>query len=119
MGRIPKLLQVDDDIEGCFPKPKTLDISVNSREYGPTAGIKPLREAVAHLYNEMHRKDKPSKYTWENVAIVPGGRAGLIRIAAVLNNAYVGFFIPDYTGQQLPAAATPWWDAQLTPFSVQ
>jgi hypothetical protein len=48
----------------------------------------------------MHRQDKPSKYTWENVAIVPGGRAGLIRIAAVLNNAYLGFFIPDYTGMQ-------------------
>lgn len=31
------------------------------------------------------------------MAIVPGGRAGLIRIAAVLNNAYLGFFIPDYT----------------------
>lgn len=29
--------------------------------------------------------------------VVPGGRAGLIRIAAVLNNAYLGFFIPDYT----------------------
>lgn len=29
--------------------------------------------------------------------MVPGGRAGLIRIAAVLNNAYLGFFIPDYT----------------------
>ena len=89
---------MEDDIEGCFPRPKTLDISVNSREYGPTAGIKPLREAVAHLYNEHHRQGKESKYTWENVAIVPGGRAGLIRIAAVLNNAYVGFFIPDYTG---------------------
>jgi hypothetical protein len=46
----------------------------------------------------MHRKGKTSQYTWENVAIVPGGRAGLIRIAAILNNAYVGFFIPDYTG---------------------
>lgn len=89
---------MEDDIEGCFQRPKTIDISVNSREYGPTAGIKPLRVAVARLYNEMHRKDKPSQYTWENVAIVPGGRAGLIRIAAVLNNAYVGFFIPDYTG---------------------
>lgn len=89
--------EVEDDIEGCFPRPKTIDISLNSREYGPTAGIKPLREAVAHLYNEMHRKGQPSQYTWENVAIVPGGRAGLIRIAAVLNNAYVGFFIPDYT----------------------
>lgn len=49
------------------------------------------------MYNEHHRKGKPSQYTWENVAIVPGGRAGLIRIAAVLNQAYLGFFIPDYT----------------------
>ncbi|KAK3988156.1 pyridoxal phosphate-dependent transferase [Cladorrhinum sp. PSN332] len=89
--------EVEDEIEGCFTRPKTIDISLNSREYGPTAGIKPLREAVANLYNDMHRKGKASQYTWENVAIVPGGRAGLIRIAAVLNNAYVGFFIPDYT----------------------
>lgn len=44
-----------------------------------------------------HRKGKESQYTWENVCIVPGGRAGLIRIAAVINNAYLGFFIPDYT----------------------
>lgn len=36
-------------------------------------------------------------YTWENVAIVPGGRAGLIRIAAVLGNSYLSFFLPDYT----------------------
>ncbi|CAK7567198.1 MAG: hypothetical protein SEPTF4163_005160 [Sporothrix epigloea] len=89
--------EVEDDIEGCFKRPQTLEIAVSSREYGPTAGIKPLREAVAHLYNEHHRQGKESKYTWENVAIVPGGRAGLIRIAAVLNEAYVGFFIPDYT----------------------
>ncbi len=89
--------EVEDDIEGCFERPTTIDISMAAREYGPTAGIKPLREAVAHMYNEMHRQGKDSKYTWENVAIVPGGRAGLIRIAAVLNNAYVGFFIPDYT----------------------
>ncbi|KAF4554888.1 Aminotransferase class I and II-like protein 2 [Elsinoe fawcettii] len=81
--------EVDDDIEGCFPRPKTID--------GPTAGIKPLRAAVAHLYNEHHRQGKASKYTYKNVAIVPGGRAGLIRIAAVLGNAYLGFFIPDYT----------------------
>lgn len=93
-----QFVQVDDDIAGSFPRPKTLNLTETSREYGPTAGIRPLREAVAHLYNEKYRKEKPSKYTWENVAIVPGGRAGLIRIAAVLNNAYVGFFIPDYTG---------------------
>lgn len=89
--------EVEDDIAGCFKRPTTIDISVAAREYAPTAGIKPLREAVAKLYNEMHRKGKESQYTWENVAIVPGGRAGLIRIAAVLGNSYLSFFLPDYT----------------------
>jgi len=89
--------EVEDDIEGCFTRPRTIEISMSGREYANTAGLKALREAVAHLYNEMHRQGKESQYTWENVCIVPGGRAGLIRIAAVLNNAYVGFFIPDYT----------------------
>lgn len=89
--------EVDDDIKDSFPRPMTLDISVNSREYGPTAGIKSLRAAVANLYNAHHRQGKHSKYSYENVCIVPGGRAGLIRIAAVLGNAYLGFFIPDYT----------------------
>ncbi|KAI9741397.1 MAG: hypothetical protein M1834_003114 [Cirrosporium novae-zelandiae] len=87
----------DDDIEGSFPRPKSIEIDLAAREYGPTAGIKPLRTAVAKMYNEHHRQGKKSQYTWENVCIVPGGRAGLIRIAAVLNNAYLGFFIPDYT----------------------
>lgn len=89
--------EVEDDIAGCFPRPDTIDISMAGREYGPTAGIKPLREAVANLYNHMHRQGKESQYTWENVAIVPGGRAGLIRIAAVLGNSYLSFFLPDYT----------------------
>ncbi|KAK6542979.1 hypothetical protein TWF694_006911 [Orbilia ellipsospora] len=89
--------ECEDEIEGCFPRPTTIPLSLTAREYGPTAGIKPLREAIATLYNEHHRRHRRSKYTWENVAVVPGGRAGLIRIAAVLNNAYLGFFIPDYT----------------------
>lgn len=88
---------MDDDIEGSFERPKTIDVSMSGREYGPVAGIKPLRVAIANLYNAHHRKGKASQYSWENVAVVPGGRAGLIRIAAVLNNAYLGFFIPDYT----------------------
>jgi hypothetical protein len=44
-----------------------VDISAHGREYGPTAGIRPLREAVATLYNEHHRKWRKSQYTWENV----------------------------------------------------
>lgn len=86
--------QADDGIEGCFERPHSIELKENSREYGPTGGIKPLREAVARLYNEHHRKGKKSQYTWENVCIVPGGRAGLIRLAAVLGNCYLGFFIP-------------------------
>ncbi|EPS37874.1 hypothetical protein H072_8349 [Dactylellina haptotyla CBS 200.50] len=89
--------ECEDEIEGCFPRPTTIPLSLNAREYGPTAGIKPLREAISTLYNAHHRRNRRSKYTWENVCVVPGGRAGLIRIAAVLNNAYLGFFIPDYT----------------------
>ncbi|KAH0612414.1 uncharacterized protein H6S33_010466 [Morchella sextelata] len=89
--------EVEDDIPHAFHKPTNIDVSVSSREYGPTAGITPLREAVANLYNTQFRANKPSKYTWENVCIVPGGRAGLLRISAVLGNAYLSFFIPDYS----------------------
>lgn len=63
--------EVDDDIEGSFQRPTQIDISMNGREYGPTAGIKPLRAAIANLYNAHHRKGKDSQYSWENVAVVP------------------------------------------------
>ncbi|KAI1957241.1 hypothetical protein LOZ58_005861 [Ophidiomyces ophidiicola] len=86
----------DDDIEGSFHRPTSIPISSTGREYGPTAGIKPLREAVANLYNDFHRQEK-QQYTWENVCIVPGGRAGLIRIAAILGTSYLAFPIPDYS----------------------
>lgn len=89
--------EADDEIEGSFPRPTSIPITSASREYGPTAGIKPLRAAVARMYNEHYRRGKPSQYTWENVCIVPGGRAGLIRIAAILGNSYLSFPIPDYS----------------------
>ncbi|KAJ5612291.1 hypothetical protein N7510_005485 [Penicillium lagena] len=89
--------EVDDEIEGSFPRPTTIPVSLAGREYGPTTGIKPLRAAVARLYNEHYRQGKESQYTWENVCIVPGGRAGLIRIAAILANSYLSFPIPDYS----------------------
>ncbi|OJJ02752.1 hypothetical protein ASPVEDRAFT_42261 [Aspergillus versicolor CBS 583.65] len=89
--------EADDEIEGSFPRPESIPITSATREYGPTAGIKPLRAAVARLYNEHYRQGKASQYTWENVCIVPGGRAGLIRIAAILGNSYLSFPIPDYS----------------------
>lgn len=59
-------------------------MNYRNTRYSPTAGVKELRQAVANLYNDTYRKGKTSKYTHENVCIVPGGRAGLIRVAAVI-----------------------------------
>ncbi len=68
--------EVDDEIEGCFERPHTIDVSMTGREYGPTAGIRPLREAVANLYNEHHRKGKRSQYTWEKCVSCPVDEQG-------------------------------------------
>jgi len=56
-----------------------------------------LREAVANLYNVTYRQGKASQYTYENICIVPGGRAGLSRIAAVIGDVYCSYQVPDYT----------------------
>lgn len=85
------------DIDGCFKRPVDLKMSIDSREYGPVGGLKELRTAIANLYNEHYRQGKESKYTWENVNVAPGGRAALTRIAAVLGDSYLSFFLPDYT----------------------
>ncbi|KAG8929131.1 hypothetical protein FRC02_005968 [Tulasnella sp. 418] len=79
------------------PRPQSVSFTIDSLEYGPTTGVKELREAVANLYNVLHRKDKESKYTADNVCIVPGGRAGLTRVAAVIGDVYTAYQIPDYT----------------------
>ncbi|KAG6877729.1 hypothetical protein C0993_004546 [Termitomyces sp. T159_Od127] len=79
------------------PRPTSIPVPTDSLEYAPTTGVKALREAVANLYNVTYRGDKASKYTYENVCIVPGGRSGLSRVAAVIGDVYTSFQIPDYT----------------------
>ncbi len=86
-------------------RPESIPVPMNSLEYAPTAGLKrechpcvffasnqlprtELREAVANLYNVTYRQGKESQYTYENVCIVPGGRAGLSRVAAVVGDVY-------------------------------
>jgi aspartate/methionine/tyrosine aminotransferase len=59
-------------------------------EYSPVAGLKPLREAVANLYNQRFRQGKKSVYTWKNVCITPGGRSALTRLAASIGNVRTG-----------------------------
>ncbi|KII88115.1 hypothetical protein PLICRDRAFT_110452 [Plicaturopsis crispa FD-325 SS-3] len=79
------------------PRPTTLAMPLDSLEYAPTTGVKALRETVAKMYNETYREGMESQYTYENVCIVPGGRAGLSRVAAVIGDVYTSYQIPDYT----------------------
>lgn len=93
------------DIPGGSERPTTIDLSSmgsNINEYAPTAGVKDLRAAVADLYNKDYRVGKASQYTWENVCIVPGGRAGLTRVASVIGEVYVSYQVPEYTAYVLP-----------------
>ncbi|KAJ3005475.1 hypothetical protein HKX48_000655 [Thoreauomyces humboldtii] len=87
-------------IEGAMDKPNTITMETREFEYAPVAGIPALRKAVADLYNARYRKDHDSKYAAENVCIVPGGRAGLTRVASILGEQNVGFFLPDYTAYE-------------------
>ncbi|KAF7731536.1 hypothetical protein EC973_009300 [Apophysomyces ossiformis] len=87
-------------IDGCVDKPTRIEIPAAAMEYAPASGTKELRAAVANLYNEIYRKDKESKYTFENVCIVPGGRAGLTRVAAAIGDINVGYFLPEYTAYE-------------------
>jgi len=85
------------DIPDNPPRPTTINIPIDSLEYAPTTGVRELREAVANLYNVTYRQGKQSQYTYENVCIVPGGRAGLSRVAAVVGDVYCSYQVPDYT----------------------
>ncbi|KAI8097165.1 aminotransferase [Halteromyces radiatus] len=87
-------------IDGCMDKPTHIEIPLASLEYAPVAGCTELRSAVANLYNEIYRKNKTSKYTAENVCIVPGGRAGMTRVASVIADVEVGYFLPEYTAYE-------------------
>ncbi|KAL0946818.1 hypothetical protein HGRIS_012987 [Hohenbuehelia grisea] len=84
-------------IPGAPSRPQAIPMPTDSLEYAPTTGVKELREAVANLYNRTYRQGKESQYTYENVCIVPGGRSGLSRVAAVVGDVYCSYQIPDYT----------------------
>ncbi|KAJ7766808.1 pyridoxal phosphate-dependent transferase [Mycena metata] len=85
------------EIPNAPPRPTSIPMPTDSLEYAPTTGVKDLREAVANLYNHTYRQGKESQYTYENVCIVPGGRAGLSRLAAVIGDVYTSYQVPDYT----------------------
>lgn len=82
------------------PRLENIPVDLATAEYSPVAGNRLLREAVAELYNCRYRGGKSSKYSWRNVAISPGGRAGLTRVAAALGRINLGHFLPDYTAYE-------------------
>jgi aspartate/methionine/tyrosine aminotransferase len=82
------------------PRNFTMSIPDAELEYAPVTGLTELREKVATYYNHLYRQGKESQYTASNVCIVPGGRAGITRIMAVLGNVQVGYFTPDYTAYE-------------------
>lgn len=88
------------ELHGAPPRLNHFDINPADHAYGPVEGIPEYRRAVADHYNRLYRKGKPSQYTFENVAIAPGGRAALTRIAATLDHARLGYFTPDYTAYE-------------------
>ena len=78
----------------------SLRIPDSELEYAPVTGLTELREKVATYYNHLYRQGMASQYTQDNVCIVPGGRAGITRIMAVLGTVQVGYFTPDYTAYE-------------------
>lgn len=80
------------------PRVHNIDLSQwgdGVNEYAPTTGVKELRQAVADYYNLLYRQGKKSQYTWENVCITPGGRAGMTRVAAIIGEVYCGYQVPE------------------------
>lgn len=75
----------------------TVVVDEETCEYADVLGRRDLREAVANYYNRMYRQDCISQYTPDNVAIVPGGRAGISRLMATLSDLSLGYFTPEYT----------------------
>lgn len=87
-------------IEGAPERSFEMNIADAELEYAPVTGLKELREKVAGYYNHLYRGGKKSQYSYENVCIVPGGRAGISRIMSALGNVQVGYFSPDYTAYE-------------------
>lgn len=90
-----------DDLPGGRAKPFSLaDLDLSKKDYSPISGERKVREIVANYYNHLFRKNKKSKYTWENVSIAGGCRVLLTRIVASIGNINLGHFLPDYTAYE-------------------
>ena len=88
------------ELAGAPARFSDLTIDTPDHGYGPVEGIPEYRQAIADHYNRLYRSSHSSKYTIDNVAVAPGGRAALTRIGAALNRIRLGYFTPDYTAYE-------------------
>jgi len=87
-------------MEGAPPRIASVALDPSDQAYGPVAGTRELREAIAAHYNRLFRQGKKSQYTWENVSVASGGRLMLSRIFAGLGAGNLGYQVPDYTAYE-------------------
>jgi aspartate/methionine/tyrosine aminotransferase len=88
------------EMAGAPPRMEHAPFQPEDHAYGAIEGIPEMREAVAEHYNRLYRQGKSSKYSAENVAMAPGGRAALTRIGASFDEVRLGYFTPDYTAYE-------------------
>ncbi|CBQ73069.1 conserved hypothetical protein [Sporisorium reilianum SRZ2] len=91
------------NIEGGAPRTLQFDLEQfgeGVHEYAPNTGTMALRKAVANYYNHTFRQQHANKFDYSNVCIVPGGRAGMTRLAAVIGNVNCGYQLPEYTSYE-------------------
>lgn len=87
-------------IKGAIDRVTQIDVDGNQHGYAPVSGLKELRENVATIYNDLFRKDKHSRYSYENVNIAGGGRMVISRIIASMGKINIGYFVPDYASYE-------------------
>ncbi len=91
------------DIDGGVPRSLQFDLTEFGsavHEYAPNTGTMALRKAVANYYNHTFRQKHANKFDHSNVCIVPGGRAGMTRLAAVIGSINCGYQLPEYTSYE-------------------
>jgi hypothetical protein len=87
-------------MDGAPPRITRVELEPGDQAYGPVAGTRELREAIAAHYNRLFRQGQRSQYTWENVSVASGGRLMLSRIFAALGEGRLGYQVPDYTAYE-------------------
>ena len=84
------------EMKGGPPRIKEFTIEPEDNRYGALNGMEALRTVIANHYNQLYRKNKPSKYTAENVSIAMGGRLALTHIFNIIGSIRLGYKIPEY-----------------------